>query len=183
MKDIKRNKRGKESDRIVLEIIKDYPGFSQYEIAKKLKSSSGLIDGTIRRLLKQREIFIRVVERNGRRANLIYPKDQKPSELLEVPIDLLKIGNPLWDRNAFIYALDSSTIGVSGKELSKWEEVSCFHKKISLKKEKSKIELEIPKDFQRFYNLEKKHRTVSINGNNILITVSGDIVEEKKYPS
>ena len=26
-------------------------------------------------------------------------------------------------------------------------------------------------------------RVVSINGNNLLITVAGDIVEEKKYPS
>ena len=28
-----------------------------------------------------------------------------------------------------------------------------------------------------------KHRVVSLNGNNLLITVSGDIIEEKKYPS
>jgi hypothetical protein len=31
--------------------------------------------------------------------------------------------------------------------------------------------------------MQRKHRIVSINGNNILVTISGDIVEEKKYPS
>ena len=183
MKDPKGNKRGRESDKKLLETIKDYSGLSQYELANKLRSSSGLIDGSIRRLLAQKRIFIRVVERNGRRVNLIYSKEQKPPDLLEVPINLLERGNPLWDQSAFIYALDSSTIGVSGKEMPEWKEISCFHSKIALKKERNKIELEVPENFQRFYNLGRKHRTVSINGNNILITISGDIVQEKRYPS
>jgi len=34
---IKRNKRGKESDEMLLEVIEKYPGFSQYELARKLK--------------------------------------------------------------------------------------------------------------------------------------------------
>jgi len=41
----------------------------------------------------------------------------------------------------------------------------------------------IPEKFWRFYNLERKHRVISVNGNNILVTVSRDIVEEKKYSS
>jgi hypothetical protein len=31
--------------------------------------------------------------------------------------------------------------------------------------------------------MERRHRVVSVNGNTILVTVSGEIVEEKKYPS
>jgi hypothetical protein len=183
MKEYRSNRRGRECDKIVLEVIRDYPGLSQYELAAKLKSSSGLIDGSIRRLLKQHEVFLRVMERNGRRVNLIYPRDQKPSNLLEVPLQLLKIGNPLWDQSAFIYALDSTTIGISGKEMPEWKEISCLLEEIPLRKEGEKIELRIPETFSRFYNMERKHRVVSINGNNILITISGDIVEEKKYPS
>ena len=183
MKSIKSNRRGRESDKILLETIKDYPGLSQYELTKKLRCSSGLIDGSIRRLLKQHRIFIQVIERNGRTVNLVYPKEQKPSNLIQVPIDLLKTANPLWDQNAFIYALDSSTIGISGREISEWKETSCFLEKIPLKKEKDKIELDIPEKFLRFYNMERRHRIVSLNGNNILITISGDIIEEKKYPS
>ncbi len=183
MRNVKSNKRGRYSDKILLDMIKDYPGLSQYELAKKSSSSSGRVDGSVRRLLKQHHIFIRVLERNGRRVNLIYPSEERPSNLLEVPIDLLKVGNPLWDKDAFIYALDSSTIGVSGKEMQSWKKISCFQQMIPLKKEKGKVEICLPESFQRFYNMERKHRIVSLNGNNILITISGDIVEEKKYPS
>jgi len=31
--------------------------------------------------------------------------------------------------------------------------------------------------------MERKCRIVSINGNNILITISGNVVDEKRYPS
>jgi hypothetical protein len=43
--------------------------------------------------------------------------------------------------------------------------------------------LEIPEKFSRSHNIERKNKEVSVNGNNILITISGNIIEEKKYPS
>jgi hypothetical protein len=179
----KRNKRGKESDKMLLQVIEKYPGLSQYELARKLKWPSGRIDGSIRRLLNANEIFIRVLERNGRRVNLVYPKDQKPSNIIEVPIGLLHVGNPIWSESAFVYALDNSTIGISGTEMPEWGEISCFLEKVPLGKDKEKIAVRIPEKIVRFYNMERKHRVVSVNGNAILVTISGDIVEEKKYPS
>lgn len=178
-----RNKRGRESDKILSETIEEYPGLSQYELGRKLGWPSGHVDGSTRRLLRQRAIFIRIVERNGRRLNLVYPKDQKPPNLLEVPTNLLRIGNPLWDQRAFIYALDSSTIGIAGKEMPEWKAISCFQENIPIQKREGKISLEIPGKFSRFYSLERKHRAVSVNGNNILVTIDGDIIEEKRYPS
>lgn len=180
---VRRNRKGKESDEILLETIKKYPGLSQYELAKKLGWPSGHIDGSIRRLLNTNEIFIRVLERNGRRVNLVYPKDQKPSGIIEVPIDLLHTGNPIWNEGAFVYALDSSTIGISGEEMPEWEEISCFVERIPIRKSAETAVLQIPEKIARFYNMERKHRVVSINGNTILVTISGDIVEEKKYPA
>jgi hypothetical protein len=182
MREFKSNRRGKKSDRLILEVIRNYPGLSQYELARKLRSSSGLVDGSIRRLLRQKEIFIRVLERNGRRVNLVYPKEQKPSDLIEIPAGLLKAGNPFWDQDAFAYALGSSTIGISGREMPEWSEISCFQQRLSIKKIDGKMVLRIPERFRRFYGMERKHRVVSVNGNNLLVTVSGDIVEEKKYP-
>ena len=46
-----------------------------------------------------------------------------------------------------------------------------------------KITLQIPERVCRFYNFERKHKVVSVNGNALLITISGNIIEEKKYPS
>jgi DNA-binding Lrp family transcriptional regulator len=178
-----RNKNGFESDRILLEAIKDYSGLSQYELAKKLKWPSGRVDGAVRRLLNEGLIVIKTLERNGRRVNLVYPEDSKPTNVVEVPEKLLHVGNPTWLDSAFIYALDSTTIGISGHEMPEWAEISCFLKQIPIKRDNDKVVLEIPENFKRFYNMDKKHRVVTINGNNLLITISGNLIEEKKYPS
>jgi hypothetical protein len=180
---LKRNKRGLESDEILLAKVKDYPGLSQYELAKKLKWQSGRVDGAIRRLLNEGLIVLKTLERNGRRVNLVYPADLKPASIVEVPEELLRVGNPTWLDSAFIYALDSTTIGISGHEMPEWAEISCFLNKIPIERDNGKVVLEIPENFQRFYNMERKHRVVSINGNNLLITISGNLIEEKKYPS
>jgi len=192
MLEIKGNNRGEESDETLLEIIKNYPGLSQYELGKRLRWKAGHVDGSIRRLLNENRIFIRVLERNGRRVNLVYPKDQKPlNNIIEVPTELLGLSNPMntplfkhaFNEYAFVYALDSSTIGISGSEMPEWAEISCFLEKTPIQIVEGKMVFQIPERFWRFYNLERKHRVVSINGNNILITISGDIIQEKKYPS
>jgi hypothetical protein len=183
MREPRRNKRGFESDQAVLNTIKEYPGLSQYELAKKLKWQSGRVDGAIRRLLNEGLIVIKVLERNGRRVNLVYPEDSKPTNVVEVPEELLHVKNPTWLDSAFIYALDSTTIGISGHEMPEWAEISCFLKKIPIERDNDNVVLEIPENFKRFYNMERKHRVVSINGNNLLITISGNLIEEKKYPS
>jgi hypothetical protein len=180
-----RNKRGVDSEKVLVEFVREYPGLSQYEIARRLKWKMGHVDGTIRRLLASKKVIIKVLERNGRKLNLIYPRDEeKPMNVVEVPMDLLKVGNPLWDREAFIYALDSSTIGISGHPIEDWNRESCFSSKIRVRRGKDgKILLKIPEKIVKFYNLERKHFMVGINGDNILVSISGDIVETKKYPS
>jgi hypothetical protein len=95
----------------------------------------------------------------------------------------LKVENQTWLDSAFVYALDSTTIGIAGHKILEWNENACFTEKTQIKNDKEKIILQIPEKFSRFYNLERKHKVVSINGNTILITISGNIIEEKKYPS
>lgn len=180
---MKKNKSGKESDEALLCIIKQYPGLSQYELSRELSWKSGKVDGSIRRLLREKKIFIRVLERNGRNVNLIYSSDYKTSNIIEVPTDLLQVGNPLWLHEAYVYALDSSTIGISGKETEEWKEIACFQEKIPIQRTNEKVTLQIPEKVKQFYNIEKKHAVVSINGNNLLVTISGNIVENKSYPA
>lgn len=189
MNKVKGNKRGKRSDEILLEVIEKHPSLSQYELSRKLRWSSGRVDGSVRRLLKSNKIFLRVIERNGRRVNLVYPKEQKPAKIIEVPSELLEGGNPVWRDEAFFYALDSSTIGISGRDIEEWRDISCFAETVHLRRESARAHREgrtllpIPENFWRFYNLDRKHRVVSINGNNLLVTVSGDIIEDRNYPS
>jgi hypothetical protein len=178
-----KNKRGFESDKLLLSIIKDYPGLSQYELARKLHWNSGHVDGAIRRLVNENLIIIKGLERNGRVVNLIYPKDGKPSNLIEVPVNLLQFENGEWQECAFVYALDSTTIGIAGREIQEWKEYACFTETTPIKKQGQTIVLQIPEKFVGFYSIEKKHKAVSVNGNIILITITGNIINEKKYPA
>jgi len=182
---VKSNKRGKKSNTTIRELIKEYPGLSQYELSRKLRWTTGRVDGAVRRLVKSGEVFLRVVVRNGRGVNLVYPEEFKPSDNIEVPNNLLDIGNPVWQDRAWFYALDSSTIGISGYNIDEWNEISQFVEEIPIdrSREEEKLVLRIPERFWTFYNLERKHRVVSINGNAILVTLSGDIIEERAYPS
>lgn len=183
MQELARNKRGIESDKLLLNMIKDYPGLSQYELIRKLGWQSGRVDGAIRRLVNEKLIVIKGLERNGRLVNLIYPKDSKPSDVIEVPANLLQIGNGNWLDYAFVYALDSTTIGIAGHEMPEWKEIACHTEKIPIKKQEEKIILQIPEKLSCFYNIKRRHRAASVNGNAVLITISGTIVEEKKYPA
>lgn len=185
----KKTIKGRNTDQVLLEVVRSYPGLSQYELCKKLNWTAGRVDGAVRRLLNSNEVYVTVIERNGRRVNLVYPKDHaRALDVIEVPESLLKTANPsarsLWREEAFIYALDNATIGISGCEIPDWSEIACFNSKVPIRRsDNGKVSLRIPEKFVNFYNLKKKHRVVFLNGNNILVTVSGDIIETKNYPS
>ena len=110
-------------------------------------------------------------------------EDYKPPNVIEVPISLLQIGNQTWLDSAHVYALDSTTIGIAGREIPEWKEYASFTEAIPIKKQGEKIILRIPEKFVGFYNIERKHKAVSVNGNTLLITISGNIINEKKYPA
>lgn len=84
IKNDEKTSKGRKSEESLLEIIRAYFGLSLYELAKKAKWTVGHLDGTIRRLLNSGEFFITVLERDGRRVNLVYPKE-KSSNIIEVP--------------------------------------------------------------------------------------------------
>lgn len=183
MQEIVRNRRGLESDKLLLEAINNRPGLSQYELTKKLDWQSGRVDGAIRRLVNGNQILIKSTQRNGRLVNLVYAKDSKSSNTIEVPTSLLQFENGTWLGSAFVYALDCTTIGIAGREMPEWKETACFTETTPIKKDKENIVLQIPEKFNRFYNLERKHKAVTVNGNAILITITGNIINEKKYPA
>jgi hypothetical protein len=183
MQELTRNKRGIQSDKTLLITVNSQPGLSQYELTKQLDWPSGKVDGAIRRLINNNQIQIKNTQRNGRLANLIYPKDPNPTNIIEVPKNLLQFENEQWSDRAFVYALDSTTIGIAGSQMPEWKENACFKETIHIKKQAETIVLQIPEKFGSFYNIQRKHKTISVNGNTLLITISGNLIQEKKYPA
>ncbi|MCW4001340.1 MAG: hypothetical protein NWE93_13985 [Candidatus Bathyarchaeota archaeon] len=91
--------------------------------------------------------------------------------------------NGAWLDCAHIFALDSSTIGVAGHEMPEWAQNACFKETAPIQKNRETVVFEIPERFSRFYNLASKHITVTVNGNVILITITGNLIKQKRYPA
>lgn len=66
---------GRKSEQALLEVVRESPGLSLYELAGVLKWTIGRVHGTAKRLLNSKRIYIRPIVRNGRRANLVYPRN------------------------------------------------------------------------------------------------------------
>lgn len=169
--------RSRETNSELYQLIESEPGLSKYELKNELKWSMGKTDGSIRRLLESGQIIIKKIERDGRQVSLIYPNSYRSTNVVKIPIMELEIHNPIWMNGAFMYALDSETIGVTGRRFRTWGNISRFMKEIPLRKDDEHIMFEFPEEFRRFYQLDRKHRVVSINANNVIINISGNIIE------
>ncbi len=170
-------------DKSLMRTVRHAPGLSLYEISKILHWSNGKVDGSLRRLINSRKVLVSAVERDGRRVNLVYPRPTRPHDVVEIPISLLKLGNPLWKDDAFIYALDSTTVGITGTCNPEWEKLACFAKKVKLTPEKERFLIKLPRQFMDFYHLESKHVTRTVNSNNVLLTIDGQLITSKPYPA
>ena len=157
-------------------LIEREPGLSKYELGKELNWTPGKTDGAIRRLLQKERIFIKEIQREGKRVGLIYPIHMRPDEDISIPVEELEISNPMWMDSAFMYALNMHTIGVTGNIFDQWNDISLLTREIPVRKEDNEIKFQFPEKFKRFYELNHKHYNISINGNKVLIIVSGNIV-------
>jgi hypothetical protein len=54
------------------------------------------------------------------------------------PANLLQVDNQTWLDSAFVYALDSSTIGIAGHKILEWNENACFTEKTQIKNDKER---------------------------------------------
>lgn len=169
-------KKGKKVNDELYALIEIDPGLSKYELTKKTGWSMGKTDGAINRLLAEGRVFIKEIERDGRQAKLVYPSHLKPSSMITVPETELRRGNPMWLSTAYFYALDSETMGITGGEFDPWDRIARFKNVGLIEYREGQAIIELPDDLKGFYNLERKHFSVSLNANNILVTVTGKIV-------
>lgn len=175
--------RGKSTDAVIERIVRDSPGLSLYALKRRTRWNIGKVDGSVRRLVNAGRVFAVSDERSGRRLTLIYPAEFRPTMTITVPSQLLETGNPAWTNEAYVYALDHHTIGIAGEPLPEWRKIASFSSKVGIKKDRNRLHLTIPKKFEEFYHLNTHYFTKTINANNILVTVGGQLVQSRPYPS
>jgi hypothetical protein len=170
-------------DLTIRKLVGESPGLSLYQIAKRTNWNIGKVDGSVRRLVNARKVFLVGEERGGRKLSLVFPSRLSPSPEIRIPRGLLMSENPVWLNHAYAYALDSHTIGIAGKPIREWHRVSQFESRLPIRRDEHTIKVTIPDNFITFYELNNHYFAKTINSNNILITVGGPIIQSKAYPA
>lgn len=168
-------KRSRITNDALFHVIEQEPGLSKYKLSKKLNWSMGKTDGAITRLLGSERIFIKEIERGGRKVSLVYPKAMIPSKIIRIPKSELELEDSIWSREAHFYGLDSDTIGVTGEEYEPWNQAR-YRQKVMIKPDGDELSINIPPEFQEFYNLSSKHYSISVNSNRVMLTINGNLI-------
>jgi len=168
-------KRSRITNDALFHEIEQEPGLSKYKLTKKLNWSMGKTDGAINRLLDSGRIFIKEIERDGRKVKLVYPKTMIPNNNIRIPKSELEISNSLWSTEAHFFGLDSDTIGITGEEYAPWKH-SRYRQKAMVKDDGDDISISFPTEFQAFYNLPTKHFSISVNSNRVILTINGYLI-------
>lgn len=167
------------TDQELRETVYANPGLSMYELSRKLGWSIGRVDGSVKRLINSNDARMRLVERGGRRVNLVFPADSVSGDEISVPESSFGQGGENWGNSAIVYALDSETIGVSGKFNENWERKASFRNRAPVTREGDNIKIILPDEVKSFYKLDGKEVDVKIEESNIVIITSGKIVKGK----
>lgn len=168
-----RKRIGEDTDRALLEVIKENPRLSLYELALEIGWKVGKVDGSVKRLLEKSLVKVEFFIKNGRRVKLVSATDYERSpDMFNVPKDILDPDKP-WKDTAYVYGLDRLTIGVSGKPVAEWEETAELKSKVPLKEADGMLTFKLLKDFAQFYALEKSIVTLSAIKDVVLLSIEG----------
>jgi hypothetical protein len=163
-------KQGQITDSVFLDEVIKKPGMTASEIAKTLNWSNGKIDGSINRLVSQKKISVKHYLQRGVLVKKIYPFNYEITKNV-VELKSSNINKTAWKDSGVIYALSRSTIGLAPKEIDEWNEKALFKEKVNFQKSKEKIDITIPKNLERFYQLENSDVSISTFANSALVTV------------
>lgn len=168
-----RRRIGDETDGILLQVIRENPRLSLYELAQEVGWGVGKVDGSVKRLLREGKVKEEYFVRNGRRVKLVSSVDYKPSpDVFDIPKDVVD-SNFSWRGEVFVYGLDRLTIGVSGRVVEEWEERAFMKARVSVRESEKSFVFALPREFVEFYALEKTITGMSIVGDIVLLTMEG----------
>jgi len=179
-----RKKQAEETDRVLLEFLSRKPGaLSLYQLAQEIGWSIGRIQKSVERLTKKGLVTYRRAFLGGRSLKLIVPtrmrSDLEPSAVVrkssdvEVAIPADMVDGKCWGEDAFLYALDRTSFGISSRQEKKWHESSLFESEVSLRKEEDAFMVKMPEKVYRFYRLYMSDHevTTSPKGNKVIISI------------
>ena len=169
---------GNTTDAAILKIIKEHPRSSLYEIAKQAGASTGLVDGSVRRLEEKGQVETRQVLRAGRIATEVFAANEEiKTNSPEITIEPDAFPNAaVWRETAYIYALNRSSIGISPEALDEWASKAMFEIKTNAKKDEARnILIEIPEKFRSFYLWENSTVEMSIVDELVLLNLVTEI--------
>jgi len=178
-----RKLRGQSTDEAIQRIVTANPGLSIYEIQKLTDSSVGLIDGSLKRLERKGFVKIHRVLRGGRLINRVVPSNYQENNSGELKLEREVFENAdVWQKWAFLYALNRSSIGISPSKEEEWESEALFKATVEIRKNDKNIFVQIPPKFRDFYLWQNSKPDISIIGELVLITLTTELpaVEPKK---
>lgn len=160
----------------LLSMVKEAPGLSAYDASLKLHRPPATVHSAIKRMMRKGEIETRSILRKAGRVTLLYPNGYTfpDNTLIEIPRELIHVGNPTW-LNAFIYALNADSIGVSGEPVPEWEANCLWKEQVKVDCESTGIRVKLSEKIASFYQIGKKEIMQVFLNNKTLLTMTGTI--------
>jgi hypothetical protein len=160
----------------LLSLVKDSPGLSAYDVSLKLGKPPPTIHSAIKRMTRKGELATRSILRKRGRITLLYPDNHSfpDNTLVEIPREVVHVGNPSW-LNAFVYALNNESIGVSGEPVSEWESNCLWKEQAQVDRKQKELFVKLPEKIASFYQIQKKEVLQVFLKNKTLLTITGTV--------
>jgi hypothetical protein len=158
----------------ILLLVKKSPGLSAYDASLKMRKPPSTVHSAIKRMTEKGELVTRNILRKTGKITLLYPQSYSlpDNTLIEIPREVIDMGNPSW-LDAFIYALNSESIGISGESVPEWESNCLWKEKAKVDREQKELLVKLPAKIANFYQVQKKEVMQVFLNNKTLLTITG----------
>ncbi len=160
----------------LLSLVEDSPGLSAYDVSLKLGKPPPTVHSAIKRLTRKGELVTKSILRKRGRVILLYPDTHSfpDNTLVQIPREVAHVENPSW-LNAFIYALNNESIGISGEPVPEWEANCLWKEQAKVDREQTELLVRLPEKIANFYQIQKKEMMQVFLNNKTLLTIIGTV--------
>ncbi len=168
--------KGTETDKAVLQFIRENPDSTIKEIASSLEMSNGRVDHSINRMRKNNIVAIQYFRRNRGLVKKVSLLDSETLDFDEISFPIELLSAELWKDKAYACAASRSAIIITPEIKQKWKERCIVIEEVKLKKIQGDLIIKMPERFAEFYELPNAEVDVSGIGDELLITVGSTII-------